>query len=181
MIVLTSPNCFAEFMEEYPQHIAPNNTMRFLSDNGGETYNLCHCARLISSLMGLYWLTRSLSFQSGATSKSPTWTSGGAKRIQNSSTTWKRLAASTTSAGVTRQYILSRPRCLRTDPRYISSRMSGIGIHRSNGARKVLFIRRESAGVTLAIVLVSPLGLHSPGPCIRGRPSDVFRVSLFFW
>lgn len=30
-------------MEEYPQYIAEDNAMAFLSDNGGDTYNLCHC------------------------------------------------------------------------------------------------------------------------------------------
>jgi len=30
------------FMEEYPQYIAEDNAMAFLSDNGGDTYNLCH-------------------------------------------------------------------------------------------------------------------------------------------
>jgi len=31
-----------EFMAENPQYVSPNNSMDFLSDNGGETYNLCH-------------------------------------------------------------------------------------------------------------------------------------------
>ncbi|KAJ3989043.1 glycosyltransferase family 15 protein [Lentinula detonsa] len=31
-----------EFMEQYPEYIHPNNALAFLSDNGGETYNLCH-------------------------------------------------------------------------------------------------------------------------------------------
>ncbi|EJD03503.1 glycosyltransferase family 15 protein [Fomitiporia mediterranea MF3/22] len=30
------------FMKEYPEHIAENNSMDFLSNDGGETYNLCH-------------------------------------------------------------------------------------------------------------------------------------------
>ena len=30
-------------MAENPQYVSPNNSMDFLSDNGGETYNLCHC------------------------------------------------------------------------------------------------------------------------------------------
>ncbi|KAI5795598.1 nucleotide-diphospho-sugar transferase [Geopyxis carbonaria] len=30
------------FMQEYPQHIAKDNGMAFLSDDGGNTYNLCH-------------------------------------------------------------------------------------------------------------------------------------------
>ncbi|EIN06517.1 glycosyltransferase family 15 protein [Punctularia strigosozonata HHB-11173 SS5] len=31
-----------DFMMEYPHYIADNNAMRFLSDNNGKTYNLCH-------------------------------------------------------------------------------------------------------------------------------------------
>lgn len=30
------------FMKEYPQYIHPNNALDFISDDGGETYNLCH-------------------------------------------------------------------------------------------------------------------------------------------
>ena len=32
-----------EFAQDKPQYIAANNSMDFLSDNGGQTYNLCHC------------------------------------------------------------------------------------------------------------------------------------------
>ncbi|TBU28403.1 glycosyltransferase family 15 protein [Dichomitus squalens] len=31
-----------EFTTTYPQYIAPNNAMDFLTDDGGETYNMCH-------------------------------------------------------------------------------------------------------------------------------------------
>ncbi|GAW06598.1 glycosyltransferase family 15 protein [Lentinula edodes] len=31
-----------EFMEQYPEYIHPNNALAFLSDNGGESFNLCH-------------------------------------------------------------------------------------------------------------------------------------------
>ncbi|KAF9063735.1 glycosyltransferase family 15 protein [Rhodocollybia butyracea] len=31
-----------EFMDLHPQYIAPANAMSYLSDDGGETYNLCH-------------------------------------------------------------------------------------------------------------------------------------------
>jgi alpha 1,2-mannosyltransferase len=30
------------FMKEHPEHIAENNAMGFLSDDGGNTYNKCH-------------------------------------------------------------------------------------------------------------------------------------------
>ncbi|TIB42016.1 hypothetical protein E3P86_00549 [Wallemia ichthyophaga] len=31
-----------DFMKDYPEHIAANNSMGFISDNEGETYNGCH-------------------------------------------------------------------------------------------------------------------------------------------
>jgi alpha 1,2-mannosyltransferase len=30
-------------MAEHPEYVAQNNAMSFLSDNGGSSYNLCHC------------------------------------------------------------------------------------------------------------------------------------------
>jgi len=30
------------FTKHFPQHLSPNNGMKFLSDDGGETYNKCH-------------------------------------------------------------------------------------------------------------------------------------------
>jgi alpha 1,2-mannosyltransferase len=29
-------------MQNHPEHIAADNSMRFLSDDGGENYNKCH-------------------------------------------------------------------------------------------------------------------------------------------
>ncbi|KAI5897365.1 glycosyltransferase family 15 protein [Schizophyllum commune H4-8] len=31
-----------EFMKEHPEYVHPDNAMRYLSDDGGKTYNLCH-------------------------------------------------------------------------------------------------------------------------------------------
>lgn len=51
-------NTVKQFMREYPQHIAEDNSMEFLSDDQGETYNKCHfVSRIllflpISPLMG---------------------------------------------------------------------------------------------------------------------------------
>jgi alpha 1,2-mannosyltransferase len=36
-------NALAEFMELHPEHLAEDNEMAFLSDDGGLTYNKCHC------------------------------------------------------------------------------------------------------------------------------------------
>jgi len=30
-------------MSEHPEYVAPNNAMKFLSDDGGAEYNLCMC------------------------------------------------------------------------------------------------------------------------------------------
>ncbi|KAI9430959.1 alpha-1,2-mannosyltransferase-like protein, partial [Lactarius psammicola] len=32
----------ADFVNEHPEFVSPNSAMNFLSDNGGESYNLCH-------------------------------------------------------------------------------------------------------------------------------------------
>lgn len=32
-----------DFVIEHPQYIAPDNASGFLTNDGGETYNLCHC------------------------------------------------------------------------------------------------------------------------------------------
>ncbi|KAF7344394.1 Glycosyltransferase family 15 protein [Mycena sanguinolenta] len=31
-----------EFITKHPEHVAPDNAMAYLSDDGGQTYNLCH-------------------------------------------------------------------------------------------------------------------------------------------
>jgi alpha 1,2-mannosyltransferase len=33
----------SDFIKEHPEHIAEDNAMKFLSDDGGDTYNKCHC------------------------------------------------------------------------------------------------------------------------------------------
>ena len=32
-----------EFIADYPEYVSPSNAMKFVSDDGGESYNLCHC------------------------------------------------------------------------------------------------------------------------------------------
>ena len=34
------------FIQKHPEHLAEGNAMEFLSDDGGETYNKCHCESL---------------------------------------------------------------------------------------------------------------------------------------
>lgn len=35
-------NTVKEFIKEFPQHLAENNSMDFISNDGGDSYNLCH-------------------------------------------------------------------------------------------------------------------------------------------
>lgn len=68
--------------------------MKFVSNDGGSSYNLCHCATNVSSHFTT--ATDALSLQFGATLRSPTWISGAVKHTQNSSNTSTRRVASTT-------------------------------------------------------------------------------------
>ena len=36
-----------EFIKANPELVSPDNAMSFLSDDGGETYNRCHCKLVI--------------------------------------------------------------------------------------------------------------------------------------
>lgn len=38
-----APGAGIDFIKKYPEHIPEGNGMKFLSDDGGETYNRCHC------------------------------------------------------------------------------------------------------------------------------------------
>ena len=51
-----------DFIAENPQYLHPDNSMDFLSDDSGETYNLCHCERIFSR-RGLSTLTMSSSLE----------------------------------------------------------------------------------------------------------------------
>lgn len=33
----------ADFIKEYPQYVSKDNAMDYMSDDGGKSYNLCHC------------------------------------------------------------------------------------------------------------------------------------------
>lgn len=41
-LALTRRSRSLEFMKEHPEHLAPGNAMKWLSEDGGETYNLLH-------------------------------------------------------------------------------------------------------------------------------------------
>lgn len=39
----------SEFLSLHPEYVAQENSMAFLSDDGGEGYNLCHCKQIPSN------------------------------------------------------------------------------------------------------------------------------------
>jgi alpha 1,2-mannosyltransferase len=43
----------SDFIKKYPEYIPEGNGMKFLSDDGGETYNRCHCELFICSALAL--------------------------------------------------------------------------------------------------------------------------------
>jgi hypothetical protein len=81
-----------EFIAANPQYVSPNNSMDFLSDNGGQTYNLCHCE--LTKLLFTANNTDTM-FQIGAISRSQIWSSGEVRPILNSLTSWNPKAVST--------------------------------------------------------------------------------------
>ncbi|KAG5221288.1 glycosyltransferase family protein [Salix suchowensis] len=84
-----------EFMDEHPEYVSANNSIEFLSDNGGLNYNLCHCKPLVAVKSPAVALT-SASPQSGVISKLPIWTSGAATPTKRSSNTSTRKGDSIT-------------------------------------------------------------------------------------
>jgi len=38
-----------DFIREHPEYLPKDNAMAFISDNGGDTYNRCHCESLCSN------------------------------------------------------------------------------------------------------------------------------------
>jgi alpha 1,2-mannosyltransferase len=40
---------FEDFARDHPQYLSKDNSLRFVSDDGGDSYNLCHCVYPIRS------------------------------------------------------------------------------------------------------------------------------------
>lgn len=57
-----------QFMDDHPEHIAEGNSLRFLSDDNGKTYNKCH---FVSSLCLVTWFKADI--QSGRILRSAAW------------------------------------------------------------------------------------------------------------
>lgn len=53
---------YSDFVKLHPEYIAKDNALGFMSNNGGDSYNLCHCMSLFSRVVvfRLYSLVASL-------------------------------------------------------------------------------------------------------------------------
>lgn len=92
------------FMKEHPEHIAEGNSMEWLSDDKGETYNHCH---FVSSLRSTCLSSDAKLCFSGPTSKSATSTGSGHKLTPITLTDSIKTAGSFTNGG-------EMPRCTRS-------------------------------------------------------------------
>ena len=150
--------------------------MNFLSDNGGETFNLCHCAFHTLAFLPIAHIT-----QSGATLKSPISTSGVVPRILPSSISSNRVAVSTMrsvsrssplrllsltvfffgsdSVGAMRPYTRSRRRYSEKRTRFTFSVRSGTSIPRTHTV-----LQRRTFGVKDVVRAIPPRALVRPCP-----------------
>ena len=85
-----------KFIKAHPEHIHPDNSMAFLSDDGGETYNKCHFVSpdLIRFSMGL-----TSNIFSGLTSKLEISIGFGLRPISTFLRLWIRMVAFSTNVG----------------------------------------------------------------------------------
>lgn len=94
-----------KFMKNHPEHIAADNSMGFLSDDGGDTYNHCHFVRPGFPHKLIYPLTVS----SGPTLRLAASTGCAASSTLTFSSRSTRTVASSMSAGATPPCTPSRP------------------------------------------------------------------------
>lgn len=88
-----------KFMKNHPEHIAEDNSMGFLSDDGGETYNRCH---FVSDFLFLaHYRQANTSFCSGRTSRLAVLSGFARNRTSTSSSLLTATAASSMSDGAT--------------------------------------------------------------------------------
>lgn len=100
------------FTKNFPEHIARDNSMAFLSDDGGVNYNHCHFVRYPYSNV----LSNANAVLSGPISKSETSIGFAQRRTWIILTTSTEPAGFSTSVGVTHQFTASRRRscCQKT-------------------------------------------------------------------
>ena len=86
-------------MEQNPELVPSGNALGFISDDGGNTYNRCHCKPSPPPYhirVKVYETTNTWNSQFGVTSKLVTSTFGVAKRTANTLSSLIRRVASTT-------------------------------------------------------------------------------------
>lgn len=88
-----------KFMKNHPEHIAEGNSMGFLSDDGGDSYNHCHFVSVVGKET-----FQLLMYFSGPTSKSATSTGLDRKHILISLTLSTKMEGFSMNAGVTHQF-----------------------------------------------------------------------------
>lgn len=125
----------------YPDLIVENNGLAFISNDGGETYNYCHCKfAAYFSFSGTTAHSFMHTFQSGQTSKLLTSISSARLFTLHTLISSMRRATSTTSAGATPPCTASPLRSFYHAHSYISSTTSATNTRLFNTARKALCI-----------------------------------------
>lgn len=127
-----------EFISENPQYLPEDNAMQFLSDDGGETYNRCHCGSLSRPGFTKPFTDRVFFFfgQSGPTLKSATSTFGAEKPTPSSLNISIEKAGFTTNVGVMHRCTRSVRRFSQTRIRFTFLRILGIVMNRFNIVRR---------------------------------------------
>lgn len=95
-------NSTKKFIQAHPEHIPEGNSMEWLSDDGGVTYNHCH---FVSPEREPYGLSKLTKIPSGPTSKLGISIGYDRKRTRISSSSWTKTVVSSTNVGAMLQSI----------------------------------------------------------------------------
>ena len=120
-----------KFMKNHPEHIAKDNSLKFLSDDNGESYNKCHFVSI--DLLSF----DSANPYSGRTSRLVTLTGYAQKPTSTSSRPLTRTEDFSMNAGVTLPSTLSEPAYFSTKMRFTSSTISPTIMSPSRIVRRV--------------------------------------------
>lgn len=139
-----------EFTQAHPEHVANDNAMKFLSDDGGESYNKCHCTSFLSFRPSSLQADE----QSGQISKSETLTSGVLKPTWTSSTSSTKRVDSTTRDGEMLPSTLSALRYSQINPRFTGLTILDTVMNRSSIVHRVKHMLGASVGVISTTTLI---------------------------
>lgn len=141
-----------KFMTQHPEHIAPDNSLSWLSEDDGETYNHCHfvslsCCTSFSMLPGEIsdWLT----CNSGPTSRLATSTGSDRQPTLTSSTRSTGMEVSSTSDGGMHLCIRSPLVFYSTEMKSTSSRTLDTGTYHSHTAQRT---RRRDWNINAIVI-----------------------------